>query len=159
MGDLHHNYGIFISQKDLEQKYTIFKTNFLEYLHAKMFVELYLKNIEKMVLYFFYQPCLPKPIASLFGHSQGSKHFYKLLNKACAKMSFKNAWNNDLNINIDEDTWQNVFKICFKLIQDNNLIWFQYQILHRIFGTQKLLSKISKHQLQSVCCENTIQNL
>ena len=54
-------------------------------------------------------------------------------------MSFKNAWNNELNINIDEDTWQT----AFKFIQDNNLIWFQYQILHPILGTQKLLSKIA----------------
>ena len=54
-------------------------------------------------------------------------------------MSFKNAWNNELNINIDEDTWQKAFKI-----QDNNLIWFQYRILHRILGTQKLISKIGK---------------
>ena len=59
-------------------------------------------------------------------------------------MSFKTAWNNELNINIDEDTWQKAFKICFKLIQDNGLIWFQYRILHRILGTQKLLSKIGK---------------
>ena len=75
-------------------------------------------------------------MASLFGHNQGSKHFYKLLNKTFADMSFKNSWNNELNINIDEDTWQKTFKICIKLIQDNNLIWLQYQILNHILGTQ-----------------------
>ena len=36
------------------------------------------------------------------------------------------------------------FKICFKLIKDNNRIWFQYRILHCILGTQKLLSKFGK---------------
>ena len=59
-------------------------------------------------------------------------------------MSVKNAWNNELIINIDEDTWQKAFKICFKWIQDNNLIWFQYRLLHRFLGTQKPLSKIGK---------------
>ena len=141
VGDLLHS--IFISQKDLEQKYTLLKTNFLEYLRVKMCVELYFKKYEDGPL-LFDQPCLPKQIPSLFGHSQGLKHFYKLLNKTCADMSFKNALNNELNINIGEDTWQKAFKICFNLIQDNNLIWFQYRILHRILGTQKLLSKIGK---------------
>ena len=32
----------------------------------------------------------------------------------------------------------------FKLTQDHNLIWFQYQILHHILGTRKLLAKIGK---------------
>ena len=144
VGDLLDSNGFFISQKDLEQKYTLLKTNFLEYLRVKMCVEPYLKKYSDNTRLFFYQPCLPIQIASLFGHNQGSKHFYKLLNKTCPEMSFKNAWNNELNINIDEDIWQKAFKICFKLIQDNNLIWFQYRILHRILGTHKLLSKIGK---------------
>ena len=144
VGDLLHSNGTLISQKDLEQKYTPLETNFLEYLRVKMCVELYLKKYQGDGPLLFDQPCLPKQIASLFGQSQCSKRFYKLLNKTCTDMSFKNAWTNKLNINIDEDTWQTAFKIYFKLIQDNNLIWFQYRILHRILGTQKLLSKIGK---------------
>ena len=46
-----------------------------------MCVELYLKKYSDDTPLFFYQSCLPKQIASLFGHNQGSKHFYKLLNK------------------------------------------------------------------------------
>ena len=40
VGDLLHSNGIFISQKDLEQKYILLKTNFLEYLHVKICVEI-----------------------------------------------------------------------------------------------------------------------
>ena len=40
-----------VSQKDLEQKYTLLK-NFLEYLQFKMCVELYLKNILMIFPYF-----------------------------------------------------------------------------------------------------------
>ena len=54
VGDLLDSNGI--SQKDLEQKYTLLKTNFVEYLRVKMCVELYLKNIVKILPY-FYQPC------------------------------------------------------------------------------------------------------
>ena len=91
VGDLLDSNGFFISQKDLEQKDTLLKTNFLEYLRVKMCVELYLKKYSDDTRLFFYQPCLPKQIASLFGHNQGSKHFYKLLNKTCQDISFKNA--------------------------------------------------------------------
>ena len=45
-----------------------------------MCVELYLKKYCDDTPLFFYQPCLPKQIASLFGHnlSEGSK-FQKIL--------------------------------------------------------------------------------
>ena len=41
-GDLLDSNDIFISEKDFEQKYTLLKTNFPEYLRVKMCVELYL---------------------------------------------------------------------------------------------------------------------
>ena len=66
-----------------------------------MCVELYLKKYRDDTPLFFYQPCSPKQIAYLFGHNQGSKPFYKVLNKTCLDLSFKTAWNNELNINID----------------------------------------------------------
>ena len=47
-------------------------------------------------------------------------------------------------MNIQEKTWEVVFHICFKTVQDNNLIWLQYRILHRILGTQHLLNKMGK---------------
>ena len=124
MGDLLHSNGNFISQKELEQKYTLLKTNFLEYLRVKMCVELYLKKYREDGPLLFDQPCIPKQIASLFGHSQGSKHFYKLLNKTCADMSFKTAWDNELNINIDEDedTWQKIASHSPKLSSHSNKI-------------------------------------
>ena len=52
VGDLIDSNGIFINQKDLEQKYTLLKTNFLEYLQVKMCVEFILKNIAKILPYF-----------------------------------------------------------------------------------------------------------
>ena len=56
VGDLLDSNGIFISQKDLKQKYTLLITNFLEHLRVKMCVEFYLKNIVKILPYFFTSP-------------------------------------------------------------------------------------------------------
>ena len=54
----------------------------------------------------------------------------------------KTRWNNNLNLNIDDKTWQDVFKVCFYTSNDNNLVWFQLRILYRILGTNSYLNKI-----------------
>ena len=46
--------------------------------------------------------------------------------------------------NID---WDNVYKICFKIIKYR----IQYRILQRIFGTNEYLYKIGKSK-ESLCC-------
>ena len=35
-----------------------------------------------------------------------------------------------------------MYKLCFYSIEDNEYIWFQYCILHRILGVHDLLSKM-----------------
>ena len=39
---------------------------------------------------------------------------------------------------LDEKVWTIIFNVCFKTIQDNQLIWFQYKVLMRILGTARL---------------------
>ena len=46
-----------------------------------------------------------------------------------------------------------MYKICFYSIEDNEYIWFQYRILHRILGVCDLLSEMKNiryRQLQTV---------
>ena len=38
--------------------------------------------------------------------------------------------------------WRQLFRICFKTIQDPYFKWFQYRIMHRILGTQIILHKM-----------------
>ena len=51
-------------------------------------------------------------------------------------------WNFDLDINLQNHEWNEIYKTCFKSISDNYLIWFQYKILNRILGTQYLMCKM-----------------
>ena len=46
--------------------------------------------------------------------------------------------------------------VCFKTIQDNYLIWFQYKILNRILGIESLKFKmgISQNNVCRLCNEN-----
>ena len=52
-------------------------------------------------------------------------------------------WKNELNCKIEEQSWTKIFTICFKVINNKNLIWFQYRIIHKILGTEELLHKMS----------------
>ena len=38
----------------------------------------------------------------------------------------------DLGIQIDNTTWRRVFYLIFNVEQDNNLIWFQYKLIHLV---------------------------
>ena len=37
-----------------------------------------------------------------------------------------------------------IHDLCNKSIQDNELIWFQYRVIHKILGTNSLLYKMKK---------------
>ena len=41
--------------------------------------------------------------------------------------------------------WKQIFRVCFKTIKDNDLIWMQDRVLYRILGTKELLFKIKSH--------------
>ena len=71
-------------------------------------------------------------------------------------MAFKIKWHDDLQVILNKYSWQHVFKICFKTLNDPYLKWFQYRIIHRILGTQKLLHKmgISDSSKCLVCNSN-----
>ena len=62
----------------------------------------------------------------------------------------------NLGIVIDDQTWKEAFTICFKSVNDHQIIWLQYKILHRILGTQKQLfkMKISDSDYCRICNSN-----
>ena len=95
----------------------------------------------------FKQPCHPYDLLPLYNHIHGAKTFYTTLNQEKHNTALKAKWQSDLEIRIDEETWQLVFNITFKVISDNHLIWLQYRLLHCILGTRGLLFKIGKSNL------------
>ena len=76
-----------------------------------------------------------KPLSIVFNKS-GAKPFYNIMNEATCDMKFKTKWNEDLSIEIKKK-WEQFFTVCFKTVQGNELIWFQYRLIHWILGTQR----------------------
>ena len=73
-------------------------------------------------------------------------------------LTFK--WKNELNCKIEEQSWTKICTICFKVINNKNLKWFQYRIIHKILGTEELLYKMSiKNNGICLLCDNSPETL
>ena len=79
------------------------------------------------------------------------------MNQQVLDFKFKKKWLRDLALDIPEQQWKQIFNACFKTVKDNFLIWFQYRIIHRILGTNKLLFEMNLKDspLCSICQDQT----
>ena len=105
-------------------------------------------------------PVIPQHINILYKSKTGSKDMYSVINLATKIPKFKEKWYSKLNIRINNYTWKQVFKGCFKTMIDTSLIWFQYRILNNILGVRELLNKIDSN-VPSICrlCASDIETI
>ena len=156
IGDLIKNDWSFLSELEIEKIYGFKPTNFLEHFRLKTLCDSLVKKHKNKESCIFEKPCIPKTLSIVFNKS-GAKPFYNILNGATCDMKFKTKWNEDLGIEIEKYTWEQFFTVCFKTVQENELIWFQYRLIHRILGTQRLLYKmgIVQSELCLMCQSDT----
>ena len=127
--------------------YNLRNINILDYYRIKLLVRSFMnkyaqvtnENCVRVV-----GPFIPFHVKILFKSQKGAGDIYKMLNNSSYEPKMKNKWNHELNIEIDERTWQNIFKICFRFSRHASLTWLQYRILYRIIGVRKHLSVICK---------------
>ena len=74
----------------------------------------------------FSRPNIPNHIKILYRSDKGARDFYKYVNKYKKKIIIimKSKWNVELYLSIEESTWCDIFKVCFKTTNDNTLVWF-----------------------------------
>ena len=89
---------------------------------------------------------------------KGCKDIYLIINETDKKeqTNCELKWSQALSINND-DIWPTVYKICFKSISDNVLVWFQYRLLYNILNTNDYLHKvkIKENKMCNMCNEYT----
>ena len=103
------------------------------------------------------KPVWPTTIEILLKSRKGSKDFYKLQFQT---LPFKTKWETVVDDKLDHEDWKAIYKHCFKVIQDNEIIWLQYRIINRILGTKSLLFKIKK-STNNLCrfCKNSPETI
>ena len=89
------------------------------------------------------RPYIPFYLRPILKDKKGVRSLNRALNiKENDHVFFNSKWNIDFESQINIQTWKNAYILCFKLINDNYLIWLQYRILNRILGTNYLLYKM-----------------
>ena len=156
VGDLVNEDGYILEQNEIEERYNLPKTNFLDYYRVKLLINKFNKTYKKGNNFCFLQPYIPMNLRFLLLNKSGTKGIYKKLNKAEVKMEIIGKWHNDVAVELHQTAWQHKFRICFKTINDPFYKWFQYRVLHRILGTQENLNKmgISDSPNCLLCGEN-----
>ena len=48
-------------------------------------------------------------------------------------------WQGKFDLALNDKIWHTIYKICFKTVCDNSVIWFQYKILFGILATKDFL--------------------
>ena len=102
-------------------------------------------------------PILPSHIKIVFKNSKGIKDIYNCMNIYDYIPKYKERWDSELDLHIDEISWRSAFKICFKFTEDTQYHWFQYRLINRILGTNEYLNKIkiSGNDKCRLCFNNT----
>ena len=111
--------------------------------------------------YIYQDPILPNHVKILYKSKTGSRDMYEILNTPqMAEPKMKRKWDNDLNLHIDIVTLKTIFKTCFKIVDNNSLVWLQYRLLNRILGVRKYLFDLKIDDTDSCrLCSSTSETL
>ena len=145
IGDIVHQNLKMMSSKEIELKFGFHIRNFLEYFQVSSMVQRYINDYKHLTIQSncLERPFLPLHISLFFQCDQGCRNIYNTVKTKEVDCRYRAKWNNDLDIHIDNKTWRRVFYLIFNVEQDNNLIWFQYKLIHRTLGTNSQLYKMS----------------
>ena len=147
IGDLLSETGNILSREELQRMYNLRNINILDHYKIKLLARSFMNKYAQVTN----ENC--KNVKILFKSQKGAEDIYKMLNNSSYEPKMKNKWNHELNIEIDERTWQNIFKNCFRFSCDASLTWLQYRILYRIIGVRKYLSVICIEHLFFHCSQ------
>ena len=150
VGDLiSNNTGKVMSMIEIENMYNFKIKNFLDYFEVRDTVKKIIGELDHESKR-LERPCIPNHLSFIVKEKKGCKNIYNIINNGNCENNYRSQWNQDLSIIIDNATWRRIFYLCFNTILDNRLIWFQYKLLYRILGTNKLLHQIGRSKKMPV---------
>lgn len=106
-------------------------------------------------------PAIPKYVYLLIRSKKGAKDIYNIFIEGLyQKPKSEIKWENTLNINLDFERWEKIYKSSIYFTIDVKLQWFQFRITHRILSTNTLLYKLGIRE-SNMCtfCEEEPETL
>ena len=158
IADLLTSNGDILTETDFNTIYNV-KTNFLEYHRVIKYIKAFCNKVNDRS---HMKPIYHSQTQILLRSQKGSKDFYNRLNNKNVKKptSYYSHWEQALKTKITEKDWKSIYQNCFKTVEDNDLVWFQYRLLNRILGTNEYLVKI-KQKVNANCsfCKKGTENI
>jgi hypothetical protein len=128
-----------LNLNQLKLRFDISNMHFLEYLQLKNCVTKFLKNQNYTPVNDIIFPVIPSHIKIA---CTKTKDIHTFLNTNQPSNKYKEKWCNELNLDVNEQFWKNVFKINHYHNLPNYLAWFQFKVINRILGTNEQQFKI-----------------
>ena len=140
IGDIIKQDGHVLTFDDIKTTFG-FTPNYLNYFTVRGLVKRYIGQNPISGRFHFCRPYIPLYIKVLIGSQTGSRNIYRVFQQNVGNIA-KNElkWNQTLECT--DIPWKLIYKSCFYSVLDNDYVWFQYRILHRILGVQDNLFKI-----------------
>ena len=127
----------------IKETFDLHTNNYIEYFRVKTCINSFMsKKLKNFSPQNIERPLIPSHLRLLNKKGNCCKTIYRTLNSD-TKVYSNEKWNRDLNINIDNNSWKLIYRICFNTLNENKLVWLQYRILTRCIGVKKLLKKIN----------------
>ena len=141
LGDILNTEGEIEPFEKLKERYDI-KCNIFEYYRLKLSVQKFVGKFSFGKSFIYSRPSCPFHLQILYKSRKGVKDFYEtFLNHSKCSPTAQIKWQSL----VDKDSsnfWSIIYKICFKSINNNNYIWFQYKTINNILGTRYHLYKV-----------------
>ena len=125
-------------------KYRVPEIDFLTYHRLKLSIKKWLlpKVANHATIHLTPRPIQPFYYQLLLRNKRGIRNIYNKQNNTNDIIYKKEKWCVELNIQLEDNHWRQIYLNCFHMVCDNYLNWLQYRIINRILGTQELLFKI-----------------
>ena len=157
VGDITDSSGKVLGLVEINKKFNL-KVNFLHYFRLRAEIQSFIQKNKKDNFFPHQNPVFPPHLHLIMHQKKGCKDIYLIINETDKKeqTNCELKWSQALSINND-DIWPTVYKICFKSISDNVLVWFQYRLLYNILNTNDYLHKvkIKENKMCNMCNEYT----
>ena len=145
--------------EEFQNKYNI-RSNFLEFYGVTKAIHFFIKQTEiDMNNAKIFNVLKPFNLKIITKSRTGCKHIYSsMLKEVVPTCHLK--WEDKLSTNISKSEWKHIHKLPFITCASSKLKWFQYRIINRILGTNKLLYIMGERN-DSLCtfCHNETETI
>ena len=143
ISDIIHPNGLVLSLDEIKHQYLVEHINPLHYLRIQQNVKQCIKTYKIDTQFIVQRPFVPLHILPIWKNKKGVNAFYKILtNNYKNTHTMKNKWQVEMQVTIDNASWNNIFKMLYQSVTSNLLVWFQLKLIYRILGTKEYLNKI-----------------